>query len=238
MGVLASAHDESRARPPPAQAAAVGCPARVDRAAQRRRTSWSLRSSRPERVLTQTPRSQAPPLSPRRRATVLAHRAASPRPACHMSSEALLLALSTAIRPTTVAALFAILAHSHPHRLLVAYIVGGLAFSLTDRRDDRGSSSRRRAGVVVNGVPTGPGHRAGRSGSGLRQCGMGRMAARRSSASSPAEAPGWMHRHLRDLSVRSAAAAGVFTHLPGVIYLAALNSITGSTRESSMGFSR
>ncbi len=38
-----------------------------------------------------------------------------------------------------------------------------------------------------------------------------------------------MHRHLRDLSVRSAAVAGVFTHLPGVIYLAALNSITGST---------
>jgi hypothetical protein len=52
---------------------------------------------------------------------------------------------------------------------------------------------------------------------------------RRSAASSPAEAPGWMHRHLQDLSVRSAAVAGVLTHLPGVIYLAALNSITGST---------
>jgi len=48
-----------------------------------------------------------------------------------MSPEVLLLALSTVIRPTTVAALFAILAQSHPHRLLVAYIVGGLAFSLT-----------------------------------------------------------------------------------------------------------
>ena len=48
-----------------------------------------------------------------------------------MSPEVLLLALSTVIRPTTVAALFAILAHRHPHRLLVAYIVGGLAFSLT-----------------------------------------------------------------------------------------------------------
>ena len=48
-----------------------------------------------------------------------------------MSSEAILLALSTVIRPTTVAALFAILAHTHPHRLLVAYIVGGLAFSIT-----------------------------------------------------------------------------------------------------------
>jgi hypothetical protein len=40
-----------------------------------------------------------------------------------------------------------------------------------------------------------------------------------------------MHRHLRDLSVRSAAVAGVLTHLPGVIYLAALNAITGSTAE-------
>ena len=40
-----------------------------------------------------------------------------------------------------------------------------------------------------------------------------------------------MHRHLQDLSVRSAATAGVLTHLPGVIYLAALNSITGSTTD-------
>ena len=94
-----------------------------------------------------------------------------------MSPEVLLLALSTVIRPTTVAALFAILAHSHPHRLLVAYIVGGLAFSLTV-----GALIvvlLRGVGLALSSidVPAGPGHRVGRSGSGIRQCGVGRMAA-------------------------------------------------------------
>ena len=146
-----------------------------------------------------------------------------------MSSEALLLALSTVIRPTTVAALIAILAHTHPHRLLVSYIVGGLAFSLTVGAMIvvllRGvglalssTTSRPVLDIVLGGAALG-----------YASAVWAGWQPRRSSASSPAEAPGWMHRHLRDLSVRSAAAAGVLTHLPGVIYLAALNSITGST---------
>jgi hypothetical protein len=146
-----------------------------------------------------------------------------------MSSEALLLALSTVIRPTTVAALFAILAHIHPHRLLLSYIVGGLAFSLTVGAMIvvllRGvglalssTTSRPVLDIVLGGAALG-----------YASAVWAGWQPRRSSASSPAEAPGWMHRHLRDLSVRSAAAVGVFTHLPGVIYLAALNSITGST---------
>ena len=148
-----------------------------------------------------------------------------------MSPEVLLLALSTVIRPTTVAALFAILAHPHPRRLLVAYIVGGLAFSLTVGAVVvvllRGiglalssSTSRPVVDVVLGGAALG-----------YASAVWAGWQPRRSSASSPAEAPGWMHRHLRDLSVRSAAVAGVLTHLPGVIYLAALNAITGSTVE-------
>jgi len=132
-----------------------------------------------------------------------------------MSSEALLLALSTVIRPTTVAALFAILAHTHPHRLLVSYIVGGLAFSLTVGAMIvvllRGvglalssTTSRPVLDIVLGGAALG-----------YASAVWAGWQPRRSSASSPAEAPGWMHRHLRDLSVRSAAAAGVLTHLPG-----------------------
>jgi Sap, sulfolipid-1-addressing protein len=146
-----------------------------------------------------------------------------------MSSEVLLLALSTVIRPTTVAALFAILAQSHPHRLLVAYILGGLAFSLTVGVAVvvllRGiglalssSTSRPVLDIVLGGAALG-----------YASAVWAGWQPRRSSAASPSEAPGWMHRHLRDLSVRSAAVAGVLTHLPGVIYLAALNAITGST---------
>jgi tellurite resistance protein TehA-like permease len=46
-----------------------------------------------------------------------------------MSPEALVLALSTLIRPTTVAAVFAMLATARPARLLLAYIITGFAFS-------------------------------------------------------------------------------------------------------------
>jgi hypothetical protein len=37
-----------------------------------------------------------------------------------------------------------------------------------------------------------------------------------------------MRRRLQDLSPRGAATAGVLTHLPGLVYLAALNAIVGS----------
>jgi hypothetical protein len=46
-----------------------------------------------------------------------------------MSPEALVLALSTVIRPTTAAAVFAMLATARPTRLLLAYIITGFAFS-------------------------------------------------------------------------------------------------------------
>ena len=36
-----------------------------------------------------------------------------------------------------------------------------------------------------------------------------------------------MRRHLQDLSPSRAAVAGVITHLPGLVYLAALNAIVG-----------
>jgi len=47
-----------------------------------------------------------------------------------MSTEALLLALTTIIRPTTLAAVFAILATRSPQRLLLVYVVAAAAFSI------------------------------------------------------------------------------------------------------------
>jgi hypothetical protein len=47
-----------------------------------------------------------------------------------VSTEAILLALSTVVRPTSAAAVVAMLATRHPQRLLGVYIVAGLTFSL------------------------------------------------------------------------------------------------------------
>jgi len=46
-----------------------------------------------------------------------------------VSPEVLVLALSTVIRPTATAAVFAMLAAARPTRLLLAYIIAGAAFS-------------------------------------------------------------------------------------------------------------
>ena len=40
--------------------------------------------------------------------------------------------------------------------------------------------------------------------------------------------PSWMRRRLQDLSPSGAATAGVLTHLPGLVSLAALNAIAES----------
>jgi hypothetical protein len=47
-----------------------------------------------------------------------------------MSAEALVLALTTVVRPTSLAAVVAMLSTQHPQRLLAIYVAAGLAFSL------------------------------------------------------------------------------------------------------------
>jgi Sap, sulfolipid-1-addressing protein len=47
--------------------------------------------------------------------------------------------------------------------------------------------------------------------------------------------PTWMGRRLQDLSPSHAAAAGVLTHLPGLVYLAAMNAIVGDARGTLNG---
>ncbi|GAA4538724.1 GAP family protein [Pseudonocardia xishanensis] len=145
-----------------------------------------------------------------------------------MSTEALLLALTTVVRPTTVAAVFAILATRTPQRLLVAYVVTGAAFSVL-------------VGVVVvlllNGLAAATSSSAPRpvldlvlGGAALGYAGAAwaGWAPHRRSAPPPDE-PTWMQRRLQGLTVRGSAVAGVLTHLPGLVYLAALNAIVGSS---------
>jgi hypothetical protein len=138
--------------------------------------------------------------------------------------EALALAVLCAIRPTALASVYALLASSRPPRPLAAYTFAGLASSAIAGvvvvvifhgvQPDSGSSTLTAAiqlaggsaalGVAA-GIATGwirGGARESRSG------GDSRIAAK-----------------LRDPNLRIAAAAGVATHLPGLLYLLGLNEI-------------
>jgi hypothetical protein len=144
-----------------------------------------------------------------------------------MSTEALVLALTTVVRPTGVAAVAALLTAARPHRLLVAYVVVGMAFSMT-------------VGVLVVVVLAGTADARGRGiGRPLLDAALGVAAL----AYALATAVGWLPRaqppapdgraarlrgRLKALSPAGAGVAGVLTHLPGLIYLAALNAIAAS----------
>lgn len=146
-----------------------------------------------------------------------------------MSTEALLLALSTVVRPTTVAALFAILATRSPHRLLLAYVAAGVAFTLAVgmlvvlllaglASATSSSVARPILDLVLGGAALGYAAAAWAGWAPQRR-------------ERPTDSPGWMARRLASLTTRGAVAAGVLTHLPGLVYLAALNAIAGSTRD-------
>jgi hypothetical protein len=140
-----------------------------------------------------------------------------------MSGEALVLALTTVVRPTSLAAVVAMLSTRQPQRLLAAYLAAGLAFSLTvgtlvvvllgGLHTTRASPAVRPALDLVLGA-----------------CALGYATGAwigwlpRTRDAEP-ERNGCMLRRLADLSRSGAAAVGVLTHLPGLVYLAALNAI-------------
>ena len=154
-----------------------------------------------------------------------------------VSLDALVLALASVIRLTSLAAVYAMLSAARPTRLLTAYIVAGFVFS---------------AGigivlVVLAGVSAGPGGPeevraiiAFVLGAVSLGYAAGLLSGR---ALGPARAPtganpgpdsdSWLGRQLADLSAPRAALAGVLTHLPAAFYLAALSAIISSTSSNA-----
>lgn len=143
-----------------------------------------------------------------------------------MTIEIILLALASAIRPTSLAATCALLAGSAPRRLMTVYVITGLAFTvifglivvLAIGGIDIGSGSRRTksgaeiAGGIVALVLAWLVHRGHEGGP--------------AAAGDLPRAPGRWDRLLQErLSVRTAVLAGPATHLPGIFYLLALNVI-------------
>ena len=141
-----------------------------------------------------------------------------------MTFEVIVLALASALRPAGVAALYALLSASHPRRVLVAYILGGFAFSVTlgvvvvvafDGAHIKYGGSAVESVIELVGGAAALGFAAGLA-TGLAQL---------PSRGGETRAESRMLIRLRHPSVGTAAAAGVATHLPGLFYIIALNSI-------------
>jgi Sap, sulfolipid-1-addressing protein len=143
--------------------------------------------------------------------------------------ELILLALASTVRPTSLAAVYAILSSDAPRRLLTAYVAAGVAFTII-------------IGLAVLGVVDGADVRAGTShtkgiaevAGGVLALGFGvlvltgRILGPR--ADEAPSAPGrWAMLLDRRLTPRSAAVAGPATHIPGLFYLVALNLIAAQS---------
>lgn len=147
-----------------------------------------------------------------------------------MIFEVILLALASTVRPTSLAAVSALLGRDASRRLMVAYVAGGLIFAFLfgfvvvtvfhGVHVDPGSSTAKGIADIIGGVVallfglavlTGlvqerPRHQA-------------------------REGSGWLARLDRQITVRAAALAGPLTHIPGIFYLIALNVIAAHNPE-------
>ena len=140
-----------------------------------------------------------------------------------MTLEVIVLALASALRPAGVAALYALLSASHPRRVLIAYIVAGFAFSVAIGVlvvVAFGGADIRFGGTVEHLIEL----LAGTAALGFA-AGLAAGRAELPSRGSATGAQSTMAVRLRNPSVRTAAVAGVATHLPGLFYLVALNEI-------------
>ncbi len=142
-----------------------------------------------------------------------------------MTIQIILMALASAVRPASLVAVYALVREQRPARLMVAYVAAGLAFTVTvgaavifvsSGIELHAGTNRTKAiaeilaGVLAIGV--GVAVLAGR----IR---VGAVANGR-----PALGRGERLQH-RKITMRTAALAGPATHIPGLLYLVALDLI-------------
>jgi hypothetical protein len=139
--------------------------------------------------------------------------------------EILVLALASTVRPTSLAAVSALLSHESRRRLLFAYVACGLAFTIVfgvivvgafhGIHVGAGSDRTRGIAYIAGGVV------ALLFGCAVLAGWVGRRTDRQASGASDR----WKDRLDRRLTIPTAAAAGALTHFPGLFYLVALNLI-------------
>ena len=149
-----------------------------------------------------------------------------------MIVEVILLALATTIRPTSMAAVLALLSINEPRRLMTVYVLAGLAFMV---------AFGLAVVFVVAGTDSGIQITAGTdrtSGTaeilgGLVLLGLGIYVSQRRMKPGQADQivrtpDRWTKLRERHLTPRTAALAGPATHIPGVFYLVALSLVVAS----------
>jgi hypothetical protein len=142
-----------------------------------------------------------------------------------MTVQVILLGLASSIRPTSVAAVYALLSADAPRRLMAVYVVTGLAFTVgfgllaifvfSSIEVSAGSERTKGIAEIVGGILVltfALGVLTGRVGEGH-------------GTDAPEPKRRWNKLHPRRLTVRIAALAGPVTHIPGIFYLIALNII-------------
>ena len=154
-----------------------------------------------------------------------------------MSLDALVLALASVIRLTSLAAVYAMLSAARPTRLLTAYVATGFVVS----------TGIGIVLVILLGIAAGPrapeqvravipfvlGAVSLSYAAGLLSGWVQAPAPDPTRAIPGPDASSWLGRQLANLSPRRAALAGVLTHKPGLFYLAALSAITNSTSSNA-----
>jgi hypothetical protein len=148
-------------------------------------------------------------------------------------AEIFVLALASTIRPTSLAAVYALVSHDAARRLMWAYVVAGLVFTVAfgalivgaTHGIHLGSGTNETKGIadIAGGIVAlafGAGLVTGRIGGG---------------DSGDAPRDGGRLRSVLDrrLTIRTAALAGPVTHIPGVFYFIALNVIVAD--QASLG---
>jgi len=146
-----------------------------------------------------------------------------------MNLEPLVLGLFSGLRPgTSLAAVLALVKTVKPARLLLAFAAAGFAstwaIGLAVVAVFHGANVAVGGSTFTSVLDVAFGAAALGFGAGLER-GWVQPTRARSSSPSAAGASSRLGRHLRHPSARVAAAAGIATHLPGLVYLAALNAI-------------
>jgi Sap, sulfolipid-1-addressing protein len=140
--------------------------------------------------------------------------------------EIFVLALASTIRPTSLAAVYALLAHDSRRALMTAYVLGGLAFTVVFGllvvyafQGIHIAAGTGRTKAIANII------------AGLLALGFGvAVLTGRVRRSPDGDAPSGTSGRLRTtlqqrMSVRTAVVAGPATHIPGIFYIIALNVI-------------
>jgi Sap, sulfolipid-1-addressing protein len=138
--------------------------------------------------------------------------------------EIVVLGLASALRPSSLVAVYALVRERAPSRLMAAYVIAGLAFAfalgaavlLVFRGIELQAGTHRTRGIAeiaAGALATGFGAALLLGGSPLTE------------AAAPRASQRLERARQREFTTRTAAAAGVATHIPGLLFVLALDLI-------------